>query len=449
MTGETVFEFFSQILQRYDLASLVCGRSAESVIRLAFHTVRAQHPRISAICAFSLNKNGNRKQGRFHGEISCSQTPSGVHPPAGMAQQMLHTRAAVTVHYLTLPPTHSPPVILLFAIFAFATCGGYTGQLRVSVDCVNKTDSNLSITVKFAYPFRQQEKLHLDGDFSSSAELFVTIAVFAFLYSLCATVVYIFFQNRYRENNRGPFIDFIVTVVFSFMWLVGSSAWAKALSDLKLETDPDEVLLLISACKMQTNKCGSVYGPIWSGLNTSVVFGYLNFVLWAGNIWFVFKETGWHKGGAARYPTPAPEKHTTAFNQQNYNQGTFDQSGSGFGGTGGFGQLDYSQRDEQELQVVRLLILMCKDMKELIKQIAELQKRCEQDQQAHRGLMVKYKDMKELVKQNEELRKECELRQQAHTLLKEKYVEIMMVVKQNEETLKECEQKLQAPKGEV
>lgn len=65
--------------------------------------------------------------------------------------------------------------------------------------------------------------------------------------------------------------DFVVTVVFSFMWLVSSSAWAKALSDVKVATDPDEVQLLISACKDQTNKCGSLYGPRWSGLNTSVV----------------------------------------------------------------------------------------------------------------------------------------------------------------------------------
>ncbi len=55
------------------------------------------------------------------------------------------------------------------------------------------------------------------------------------------------------------------------MWLVSSSAWAKALSDVKVATDPDEVQLLISACKVQTNKCGSVHGPRWSGLNTSVV----------------------------------------------------------------------------------------------------------------------------------------------------------------------------------
>ncbi|KTF79382.1 hypothetical protein cypCar_00044512 [Cyprinus carpio] len=224
----------------------------------------------------------------------------------------------------------------LFAIFAFATCGGYSGQLRVSVDCINKSDSNLSIGINFAYPFRlnrvefdvpmcegrRQERLYLIGDFSSSAEFFVTIAVFSFLYSLLATVVYIFFQNKYRENNRGPLIDFIVTVVFSFMWLVSSSAWAKGLSDVKAATDPDEVVLLMSACK---------------------VFGYLNFVLWAGNIWFVFKETGWHKEGAARYPASSSEKQTTAFNQQVYNQGTFDQSGGAFTGTGDFAQSEYSQ----------------------------------------------------------------------------------------------------------
>ncbi|XP_048879673.1 synaptoporin isoform X5 [Brienomyrus brachyistius] len=174
-----------------------------------------------------------------------------------------------------------------------------------------------------------------------SAEFFVTVAVFAFLYSLLATVVYIFFQNKYRENNRGPLIDFIVTVIFSFMWLVSSSAWAKGLSDVKMATDPDEVLLLISACKVQANKCKSVHGPIWSGLNTSVVFGFLNFVLWAGNIWFVFKETGWHKS-SQRYLSDSSEKRPSGFTQQPYNQGSSEQGNlnqsGGFSTQGDLGQ---------------------------------------------------------------------------------------------------------------
>uniref|UniRef100_A0A8C3Q9N2 Synaptoporin n=8 Tax=Passeriformes TaxID=9126 RepID=A0A8C3Q9N2_GEOPR len=244
----------------------------------------------------------------------------------------------------------------LFAIFAFATCGGYSGELRLSVDCANKSESDLSIDIAFAYPFRlhqvnfeaptcegkRRETLALIGDFSSSAEFFVTIAVFAFLYSLAATVVYIFFQNKYRENNRGPLIDFIVTVVFSFLWLVSSSAWAKGLSDVKVATDPDEVLLLMSACKQQSNKCLPVRSPVMSSLNTSVVFGYLNFILWAGNIWFVFKETGWHSSGQ-RHPADTMEKQPGGYNQGGYNQDSYGPAG-GYNQPGSYGQVgEYGQ----------------------------------------------------------------------------------------------------------
>ncbi|PKU34947.1 hypothetical protein llap_14751 [Limosa lapponica baueri] len=189
---------------------------------------------------------------------------------------------------------------------------------------------------------KRRETLSLIGDFSSSAEFFVTIAVFAFLYSLAATVVYIFFQNKYRENNRGPLIDFIVTVVFSFLWLVGSSAWAKGLSDVKIATDPDEVLLLMSACKQQSNKCLPVRSPVMSSLNTSVVFGFLNFILWAGNIWFVFKETGWHSSGQ-RHPPDTMEKQSSSYNQGGYNQDSYGPTG-GYNQPGSYGQVgEYGQ----------------------------------------------------------------------------------------------------------
>ncbi|KAK2509122.1 hypothetical protein MC885_006440, partial [Smutsia gigantea] len=120
--------------------------------------------------------------------------------------------------------------------------------------------------------------------------------------------------------------DFIVTVVFSFLWLVGSSAWAKGLSDVKVATDPKEVLLLMSACKQPSNKCMAVHSPVMSSLNTSVVFGFLNFILWAGNIWFVFKETGWHSSGQ-RYLSDSMEKHSSSYNKGGYNQDSYGSSG--------------------------------------------------------------------------------------------------------------------------
>lgn len=157
---------------------------------------------------------------------------------------------------------------------------------------------------------KRDEVLFLDGDFSSASRFFLTVGIFAFLYSLLATVVYVFYQNKYLKNNRGPLVvsdvrnatisltqptqqrhccrllrdsplmvplsqDFLITVIFSVMWLVSSCCWAKGLSDIKAATDPTRVLLLISACRAPENKCTAIQEPFWSRLNTSVVGTHL------------------------------------------------------------------------------------------------------------------------------------------------------------------------------
>ncbi|XP_019957123.1 synaptoporin b [Paralichthys olivaceus] len=241
----------------------------------------------------------------------------------------------------------------IFAICAFATCGGNHGHLQVKVDCADRRQSNHSINIDFGYPFRLQqvhfkaslcearrnEVVFLDGDFSSAAQFFVTVGVFAFLYSLLATIVYVFYQNKYLRNNRGPLVDFVVTVIFSLMWLVSSCCWAKALSDIKTATNPTQVLLLISACRAQENKCTVTQEPLWSRLNTSAVFGFVNVVLWVGNIWFVFKETGWYKTGQ-RYPTrSASGKRSSEMRQRLYSESSFDQPEESFG------QSQFSRQD--------------------------------------------------------------------------------------------------------
>ncbi|XP_010840356.1 PREDICTED: synaptophysin-like, partial [Bison bison bison] len=117
------------------------------------------------------------------------------------------------------------------------------------------------------------KKIFLVGNYSSSAEFFVTVAVFAFLYSMGALATYIFLQNKYRENNKGPMLDFLATAVFAFMWLVSSSAWAKGLSDVKMATDPENIIKGMHVCHQPGNTCKELRDPVTSGLNTSVWFG--------------------------------------------------------------------------------------------------------------------------------------------------------------------------------
>ncbi|XP_043107634.1 synaptophysin-like protein 2a [Puntigrus tetrazona] len=188
----------------------------------------------------------------------------------------------------------------IFTICAFATTGGYVGSTQFTTDCGGKKD----VVVNFGYPFRlpsQPYEIHhcnqsknttyLQGDFSSSAEFFVCVGVLGFLYCTFTIILYLGYQHVYRESNRGPVIDLIVTGIFAFLWLVCSSAWGKGLTDVKYATDPERLIL---AC-LPSDKCEVKSYPSMGRLNSSVLFGFLNLILWAGNCWFIYKETPFHK----------------------------------------------------------------------------------------------------------------------------------------------------------
>ncbi|KAA0707432.1 Synaptophysin Major synaptic vesicle protein p38 [Triplophysa tibetana] len=190
----------------------------------------------------------------------------------------------------------------VFTICAFATTGGYVGSSVFSIAC-GGPDTAKSVTAQFAYPFRLPSspyfipncnngtnKTFLQGDFSSSAEFFVCVGVFGFLYCTFTLVMYVGYQQLFRESKRGPIIDLIVTGIFAFLWLVSSSAWGKGLTDVKYATDPNH---LITACP--PNVCNVSNHPSMGRLNASVLFGFLNLILWAGNCWFIYKETPFHK----------------------------------------------------------------------------------------------------------------------------------------------------------
>nr|KAF6338565.1 synaptophysin like 1 [Pipistrellus kuhlii] len=195
------------------------------------------------------------------------------------------------------------------SIFAFATCGGFKGKTEILVNCPPKVPENKTITATFGYPFRLNEasfqappgnvcdvgwnKFVLVGDYASSAQFYVTFAVFVFLYCIAALLLYVGYTNLYRDSRKLPMIDFIVTLVVTFLWLVSTSAWAKALTDIKIATG-HSIVKELAPCHSEGLMChfGSVTGM--GSLNVSVIFGFLNMILWGGNAWFVYKETNLH-----------------------------------------------------------------------------------------------------------------------------------------------------------
>uniref|UniRef100_U3K6R7 Nicotinamide phosphoribosyltransferase n=1 Tax=Ficedula albicollis TaxID=59894 RepID=U3K6R7_FICAL len=195
----------------------------------------------------------------------------------------------------------------VLAIFAFATCGGFHGETALLVSCkgvVNKT-----ITAAFAYPFRLNTAVfsapdpkgcggtwtdaHLVGNFSSSAQLFVTLAALVFLYCITALVVYIGYNHLYRQNNKVPLTDLAISVLTAFLWLVSTFVWAKALADIR-ESTGASIITGIESCKSPGTTCHFLSVTSMGTLNVSVVFGLLNMILWAGNVWLLYKDTNLH-----------------------------------------------------------------------------------------------------------------------------------------------------------
>ncbi|NXP88295.1 SYPL1 protein, partial [Passerina amoena] len=195
----------------------------------------------------------------------------------------------------------------VLAIFVFATCGGFRGETALLVSCegvVNKT-----VTAAFAYPFRLNTAVFsapdpkgcggtwtdvcLMGDFSSSAQFFVALAAVVFLYCVTALVVYIGYNHVYQQNNKFPLTDLTISVLIAFLWLVSTFVWAKALADIRASTGAS-IVPGIESCKAPGTTCHFLSVTSMGILNVSVVFGLLNMILWAGNVWLVYKDTSLH-----------------------------------------------------------------------------------------------------------------------------------------------------------
>jgi len=195
----------------------------------------------------------------------------------------------------------------IFAIFAFATACNGSSSLSINVN--GQPDG---ITASWSYPYNLENtpintKVPLGipitissaNDVKPSAEFFVFTGVTSMILSLAFVVVYVLLDRQYRNDERFPLVDFVVTIIWAIFWIAGSSAWAKGVSNIRSQTSATKIVERTGLCRPGM-QCVESYSGTYANIIVSVIFGFLNFILWAGCAWFVYKETKFFKSRTAQ-----------------------------------------------------------------------------------------------------------------------------------------------------
>lgn len=200
----------------------------------------------------------------------------------------------------------------ILSIFAFATTTSVHSRLEFVITCTSNTTTgqpSTTVPINVGYPFdldnegfsvftcNQTVSKNLMSGAKPSAEFYVFVGVIVFLYCLAALIMYVFCDEFYRKHNACTIGDFIISCVLVVLWLISSSAWASGLSDIKYYTDLNDCDFFkdIPVCHSGVGTCSQTMSPNFASLNVSIIFGFLNMLVWGGNLWFLYKETPWHK----------------------------------------------------------------------------------------------------------------------------------------------------------
>ncbi|CAG0904844.1 unnamed protein product [Cyprideis torosa] len=199
---------------------------------------------------------------------------------------------------------------IFFAIIAFSIVVNYDGSFSIKASC---KDGGGPTEVNFPlhYPFQFDHlsfaakcrntylDAHMSGNFASDAKFFVFTGVLSMLLAAGVLVAYLLFDHVYQENRKLVIADFVLAVILAAFWLAGSSAWANGLSGISSVADPTEYIGTRNGNEFCSTavveSCTPGKEASFSSLTVSVLIGFINFILWSGNLWFLYKETPWFK----------------------------------------------------------------------------------------------------------------------------------------------------------
>jgi len=185
---------------------------------------------------------------------------------------------------VTLPPDSTAP-----------TVGLATSSLRLGEWELKRCDS-LAAGTNVTAP------LFTDG--GGARGYYSTLLFLSALITAATLLVYLGWWPEYTMDERLPTADMILTSILAFTWLVATFAFSLAVRQIKASVTAENVEKVVTAgdwCKgTNVEGCEVKSTAMTSLLSVAVICGVANVLLYAVNVWFVYKETPSFKARTVR-----------------------------------------------------------------------------------------------------------------------------------------------------
>ncbi|CAD5123559.1 DgyrCDS11897 [Dimorphilus gyrociliatus] len=174
---------------------------------------------------------------------------------------------------------------LLLGIFAFSTTTSHSTTSIIHVHCpIENSMVQININVSFPYNIAsngfktdpcnpKSADSHPYGSYAFQSIGFVVLAILSSLVCLLGLIVYICFDEAYRENYKLPNADFLLSVVIVCLWIVCTTVWADGFVKIKHYIDLQTLRVNghLEGCKDLPHKCITVSHGKFASIYASLV----------------------------------------------------------------------------------------------------------------------------------------------------------------------------------
>ncbi|KAF7637664.1 MARVEL domain-containing protein [Meloidogyne graminicola] len=200
----------------------------------------------------------------------------------------------------------------IFCLIVFASFHGWQFDLQIICDSSLKTNQTIKTSYEFYSIDIRNYKVHrcndsktdvlpFKDDYGSGTEFYSYLIPLSLFFTTGMLLFYLFSYGVYASDDRLPILDLTVTALLAVFWMFGTLFFSISARRIEEATKPENVnstLTTLDICGGM--KCVVSSYSVYATLAIASLAGVGLFILFTGNIWYIYKETPYFRNRQSR-----------------------------------------------------------------------------------------------------------------------------------------------------